>query len=72
MRTWLRDIRRIKGMTEKSVASQVGISQVAYHYIEHGQRNPTPDVAQRIADVMGFDWTLFYPRSTDDRDRKRA
>lgn len=69
MRTWLRDIRTIKNMTEKQVASQVGISQVAYHFIEHGQRNPTPGVAQRIADVLGFDWTLFYPRATEDKKR---
>lgn len=69
MRAWLRDIRRIKGMTEKQVADTVGISQAAYHFIEHGQRNPTPSVAQRIADVLGFDWTLFYPRPTEDKKR---
>lgn len=62
MRKWLKDIRQIRGMTEKAVADQAGITQAHYHYIENGQRNPAPDVAQRIADVLGFDWTLFYPR----------
>lgn len=64
MRSWLRSIRDIKGMTEKQVAALVGISQPAYHTIETGDRNPSVPTAQRIAEVLGFDWTLFYPKVT--------
>ena len=61
MRSWLRSIREIKGMSEKQVATLVGISQPAYHTIEKGERNPSVQTAQRISQVLGFDWTLFFP-----------
>ena len=61
MREWLRQIRRIKGMTGAEVAKQVGISQPFYHQIEVGLRDPSPTTAQAIALVLGFDWTLFFP-----------
>lgn len=61
MRSWLRSIREIKGMSEKQVADLCEISQPAYHMIEHGSKNPSVATAQRIARVLGFDWTLFYP-----------
>lgn len=61
MRSWLRSIREIKSMSEKQVADLCGISQPAYHQIEHGHKNPSVPTAQRIARALGFDWTLFYP-----------
>lgn len=62
MRNWLRQLRLIRGKTEKQVAESAGISQPFYHYVETGQKTPSPDVAQAIADALGFDWTLFFPR----------
>ena len=61
MRDWLKQIRMIKGMTEIQVAEAANISQPFYHYIETGAKTPSPAVAQEIADVLGFDWTLFFP-----------
>lgn len=60
MRTWLRTIRQMKGLTEKAVAEKAGVTQTFYHYIETGERNPMPRTAKAIAKVLGFDWTLFY------------
>ena len=61
LRTWLRVFRQNRGLSEKEVAQRVGISQTAYHYIETGERTPTTRTAQRIAAVLGFDWTAFFP-----------
>lgn len=61
MRSWLRYMRETKCMSEKRVADLVGISQPAYHTIETGDRNPSVQTAQKIAQVLGFDWTMFYP-----------
>lgn len=61
MRTWLRSIREIKGLSEKKVADLCGISQPMYHCIEKGQKNPGVPTAQKIAKVLGFDWVLFFP-----------
>ena len=62
MRDWLKQLRVIRGKTEKQVAQESGISQPFYHYVETGQKTPSPDVAQAISEALGFDWTRFYPR----------
>lgn len=61
MRIWLKDIRQINGMTLADVASKVGISVNAYFMIEKGERNPKVDTAQKIARVLKFNWTKFFP-----------
>lgn len=60
MRYWLGNIRELKGFTQKAVAEKVGISRSFYSDIEQGTRNPKVTTAKRIADVLGFDWTLFF------------
>jgi len=57
-RTWLIMLRGDKSQIE--VAESAGISQNFYSWIELGKRTPRPDVAKKIADVLGFDWTKFY------------
>lgn len=57
---WLREIRRNKGMAQKTVAQQAGISQATYCNIENGKRGLTVDTAKRIAEVLGFEWTWFF------------
>lgn len=63
MRVWLRTIRGNK--PQKKVAAAAGITQQMYSWIERGERNPSVEVAKKIASVLGFDWTLFYEEETD-------
>ena len=60
MREWLIDFRKKSGLPQKAIAKEAGISQPAYCTIESGKINPSPKTAKRIADVLGFDWTLFF------------
>lgn len=57
-RRWLIELRGDK--TQHSIAQAAGISQNFYSWIEKGKRTPSPQVAQAIASVLGFDWTRFY------------
>ena len=58
---------RIKlGISQKEAADMVNVSQPAYSNIENGRRRPSPEVAQRIAKVLGFDWTLFFVDTEPD------
>lgn len=61
-RNWLIAIRKEKNMTQCEVAEVSGISNNYYSWIETGERgNPLPvDTAKKIAEALGFDWTLFY------------
>ena len=58
----LEAMRINKGMTQETVAAKVGISRPAYCNIENGVRRPSPEVAQKIADILGFDWTQFFTK----------
>ncbi|WP_047758090.1 helix-turn-helix transcriptional regulator [Geobacillus sp. ZGt-1] len=60
MRKWLKNMRLSKKMTQKELAELAGISRSTYAMIENGQRNPSVEVAKRIANVLSFDWTYFF------------
>lgn len=49
----IRRIREEKKMTQKNVASLMGISQQAYGQYESGSREPKPETLGRIAAALG-------------------
>ena len=65
-RRWLRDFRAKKGLTQRQVAENLGLSKISYQSFELGLRTPAPSTAQRIGKFLSFDWTLFYPPINDD------
>lgn len=66
MRKWLREKRLEMGLTLNDLAKEVGVSWQSISYYENGSRRPSPEIAQKIADVLGFSWTRFY----EDENRK--
>jgi len=63
MRTWLKELREQKGMTQEEVGKAIGFTRQYFNMIETGARGePLPvDTAKKIAVTLGFDWKLFYP-----------
>lgn len=51
---WLFDIRNKKQLSQQAIANKAGITVQHYNYIENNHRRPSPDVAKRIADTLGF------------------
>jgi transcriptional regulator with XRE-family HTH domain len=60
MRKWLKILRNSKNMTQADLANKAGISQQYYSFIENGDRVPSVDKAQSIANILGFQWTRFF------------
>ena len=60
MRTWLKEIRISLGLTHDEIASKCGISRTYYTLIENGNRRPSVKNAKSIAEILGFDWTMFF------------
>ncbi len=60
MRTWLKDIRAKKGLTQQEVANAANVDVTMISKIELGERQPSVKVAKKIAEALGFDWTRFY------------
>lgn len=59
-RNWLEKIRKSSGVAVTEICKKVGITATYYRYLEIGKRRPSPQVAQKLASLLNFDWTLFY------------
>lgn len=59
-RKWLVERREEKGYSQSSLAKELKITSQAYKYIENNQRNPSVELAKKIADILNFSWTKFY------------
>ena len=66
MRTWLKEIRKDKKMSQEDVGKASGLSRQYYNMIETGHRGKplSVDVAKKIAAVLEFDWQRFYEDET--------
>ena len=60
MRTWLKDIRAKKELTQQEVANAANVDVTMICKIELGERRPSVEVAKKIAAVLGFKWTRFF------------
>lgn len=68
---WLIEIRKRKSLSQREIAENCAISRQYYNFIEHGRRRPSPDVAKRIAAVLGFadEWyRLLDDKKATDSD----
>jgi transcriptional regulator with XRE-family HTH domain len=63
----VRRVRLKRGMTLESLATEAGLAYSYVGGIERGQRNPSLDVAERIAKALGSDpVTLFGATSSEN------
>ncbi len=60
MRGWLKEYRLSKDLTQQDLADIVNIDVTSIGKYENGKRRPSYEVAKKIAEVLGFDWTEFF------------
>lgn len=67
MRKWLRVLRLEKELSQAQVANRANISPQFYSYIEAGDRRPSPAVAKKISEVLGFssEWYRLLDEKAD-------
>lgn len=70
-RIWLLKIRKQLKLTHFEVALKSGIKRQYYGMIENGKSNPSVEVAKKIAEQLGFDWTLFFENKGNETLPKR-
>lgn len=70
MRTWLKEIRNSKGLTQQDVATKAEIERSYYTMIESGNRKPSVTVAKAIGKTLGFEWTIFFAENSNTSLRK--
>lgn len=62
IRIWLKELRERKGLNQQQLAENVGVSREYITMIESGQRNPSVNLAKKIADFFNIEWTLFFDK----------
>lgn len=50
----------INGYTQRSLAREIGISNPYANQIANGERNPGPQIAKKIADVLKTDFNDIF------------
>lgn len=58
--TVIQEKRIEKNLTLKQLAEAANVSESYCSLMERGVCIPSVKTAKRIAEVLGFDWTLFY------------
>ena len=52
--------RLARGLTQEQVAKLAGVDRTTITKIENGTAKPSVKTAQKIAQVLDFDWTIFF------------
>ncbi len=52
--------RKEKKLTQQEIADKIGVSRQYYNDLENEKRSPSVGLAQKIGDVLGIDWTIFF------------
>ena len=59
-RIWLINKRTEKGLSQKQLAEVCDTTQMTISNIENGTRRPSPELAQKLAKKLNFEWIIFY------------
>ncbi len=60
LRSWLKEKRTNRKLTQDQVAKMCDISRSFYTHVENGTKTPSVAVAKRIAGSLSFKWTIFF------------
>lgn len=71
---WLTEMRIKGNLSQVDVAKKCAISRQYYNFIEKGTRRPSPEVAKRIAAVLGFsnEWYRLLEVGVEQGNKKPA
>lgn len=47
-------------LTQEDIAKKLKISRQYYNAIENFKKSPSVDLAKELADILGFEWTIFF------------
>ena len=61
--TYMKVLRKGRGMTQEDVAAKAGITQQHYSLIERGMVSPTMRTARRIAQALEVDLDAVWPET---------
>jgi transcriptional regulator with XRE-family HTH domain len=70
----LREIREGRGLTQKQLAEQAGLTEQGLGQLERGRRDPSWETVCRLAQALGVDCSAFAeaPRTSQTVEKRAA
>ncbi|MER8855419.1 MULTISPECIES: helix-turn-helix domain-containing protein [Mesorhizobium] len=68
----LRALRRARGLSQEELAHQAGIDRTYISALERNVYNPSIDVVDRLAEVLGVDVAELLKRPAADPQRSKS
>lgn len=68
----LRAFRRARGLSQEELAHRAGIDRTYISALERNVYNPSIDVVDRLAEVLGVDVAELLKRSSADSQRSKS
>lgn len=59
-RVWLKSLRNEANYSISKLSKILNITPQYYWYIETNKRRPSPQLAQKMAKILDFDWKIFF------------
>jgi len=69
-RNWLVQQRKQKELTQEELAERCGYTNKTISMIELGQRNPSIDIAFKLASILDFDIDMFADENLEKGKRR--
>lgn len=60
MRTWFKNARVEKKLSQGEIATRIGVTRQFISMIENGTANPRPNKAKALAIILEVHWTKFF------------
>ena len=62
----LRKVRQDNGLTQTALAEAAGVVRQTISNIECGINAPSVDLAKKLAEILGLNWTDFFSQDEDN------
>ena len=56
----LKEVRKSKGFTQEELAAKCDVQRTTVTMIEAGENLPSVQLAKKLGEVLGIDWTEFF------------
>ena len=67
---YIKQLRKLKGLTQANVAEHIGIKSSTYAQFETGRTNMTLATINRIADVLGYDLQVSFTLKKPNKSKE--
>lgn len=65
---YVKQLRKLKGLTQAEMAASIGIAPNTYTQFETGKTNMTLATLNRISDALGYDLLISFVLKKEKRD----